>query len=79
MTARDCVPETFDRRMIMVPNDHFITSRVTDHSTDHAPNRHTAAFSVSCDSDINLVPGLIEKAVAALPFVQTLPGGPEVG
>ena len=47
MTARACVRATFDGRMIMVPNDHFITTRVVNHSSAASPNRYAAAFSVS--------------------------------
>jgi potassium efflux system protein len=77
MTARACVLETFDGRMIVVPNDHFITTRVVNYSSETSPNRYEAAFSVSYDTDINLVPAIIEKAVAAVPFVLTLPETPE--
>ena len=76
MTARACVLQTFDGRMILVPNDHFITTRVTNYSSQASPNRYEARFSVSYDADMNLVPGVIEKAVAALPFVLTAPEGP---
>ncbi len=77
MTARACMLETFDGRMIMVPNDHFITTRVVNFSTDTSPNRYEAAFSVSYDTDINLVPAIVEAAVAALPFVLQVPEAPE--
>jgi potassium-dependent mechanosensitive channel len=76
MTARACVLQTFDGRMIMVPNDHFITTRVVNYSSEASPNRYEAAFSVSYETDINLVPGIIEQAVAALPFVLSVPDGP---
>ena len=78
MTARACLLQTFDGRVIMVPNDHFITSRVVNFSTDTSPNRYEAAFSVSYDTDMNAVPAVVEAAVAALPFVLQLPEGPEV-
>ena len=76
MTARACVLQTVDGRMIVVPNDHFITTRVINFSANWSPNRYEAAFSVSYDTDTNLVPGLIEKAVAALPFVLKVSEGP---
>ena len=76
MTARACVLQTFDGRMILVPNDHFITTRVTNYSSQASPNRYEARFSVSYDADMNLVPGVIEAAVAALPFVLSVPEGP---
>jgi potassium efflux system protein len=78
MTARACVLQTFDGRMIVVPNDHFITTRVTNFSTGGSPNRYEAAFSVSYDSDMNLVVKVVERAVADLPFVLQEPEGPEV-
>ena len=76
MTARACVLQTFDGRMILVPNDHFITTRVTNYSSQASPNRYEARFSVSYDTDMNLVPGVIEAAVGALPFVLQDPEGP---
>ena len=77
MTARSCVLETFDGKWIVVPNEHFITSRVINYSDQGSANRYEAAFSVSYDTDINKVPEIIEKAVAALPFVLKHPDGPD--
>lgn len=77
MTARACVLETFDGKWIMVPNDHFITTRVVNYSDQGSANRYEAPFSVSYDTDINRVPGIIETAVAALPFVLKEPDGPD--
>ena len=77
MTARACVLETFDGRWIVVPNDHFITTRVINYSDQGSANRYSVGFSVSYETDINLVPALIEAAIGALPFVLTLPGGPD--
>lgn len=75
MTARACILETFDGRWIVVPNDHFITSRVVNYSDQGSANRYEATFSVSCDTDLDRVPVVIEKAVAALPFVLADPNG----
>lgn len=77
MTARACVLETFDGKWIVVPNDHFITTRVINYSDQGSANRYEALFSVSYDTDINLVPEIIETAVAALPFVLKDPDGPD--
>ena len=77
MTARACVLETFDGKWIVVPNEHFITTRVVNYSDQGSANRYEALFSVSYDTDINLVPGIIETAVAALPFVLKAPDGPD--
>jgi potassium-dependent mechanosensitive channel len=77
MTARACILETFDGRWIVVPNEHFITTRVVNYSDQGSANRYEAVFSVSYDTDINRVPAIIEAAVGALPFVLKLPDGPD--
>ncbi|MEH7827742.1 mechanosensitive ion channel family protein [Gemmobacter denitrificans] len=77
MTARACVLETFDGKWIVVPNEHFITTRVVNYSDQGSANRYEAEFSVSYDTDINKVPEIIETAVAALPFVLKTPDGPD--
>ena len=77
MTARACILETFDGKWIVVPNDHFITTRVVNYSDQGSANRYEAPFSVSYDTDINRVPEIIENAVAALPFVLKDPDGPD--
>ncbi|NEY90108.1 mechanosensitive ion channel family protein [Tabrizicola oligotrophica] len=77
MTARACVLETFDGKWIVVPNDHFITTRVVNYSDQGSANRYDVPFSVSYDTDINRVPEIIETAVAALPFVLKQPDGPD--
>ena len=77
MTARACILETFDGKWIVVPNEHFITTRVVNYSDQGSANRYEAPFSVSYDTDINRVPDIIETAVAALPFVLREPDAPD--
>jgi potassium efflux system protein len=77
MTARACILETFDGRWIVVPNEHFITTRVVNYSDQGSANRYEVPFSVSYESDIERVPEIIENAVAALPFVLSQPDGPD--
>ena len=77
MTARACILETFDGRWIVVPNEHFITTRVINYSDQGSANRYEVGFSVSYDTDINTVPDIITDAVAALPFVLAQPEGPD--
>jgi len=77
MTARAAILETWDGKWIVVPNEHFITTRVVNYSDSGSANRYEAPFSVSYDTDINKVPEIIEKAVAALPFVLAKPDGPD--
>lgn len=78
MTARACVLETFDGKWIVVPNEHFITTRVVNYSDQGSANRYEVEFSVSYDTDINRVPDLVEAAVGRLPFVLSKPDGPDV-
>ncbi len=78
LTARATVLKTFDGRQIMVPNEHFITTRVTNYSDSGSPNRYEALFSVSYDTDINLVPAIIIDAVSKHPDILQSPEGPDV-
>ena len=55
-TARSMILETYDGRWIVVPNEDFITTRVVNYSDQGSANRYEADFSVSYDTDINLVP-----------------------
>lgn len=76
-TARAMILETYDGRWIVVPNEDFITTRVTNYSDGGSANRYEAPFSVSYDTDINLVPDIIEKAVSKLDFVLSEPDKPD--
>nr|WP_319247555.1 mechanosensitive ion channel domain-containing protein [uncultured Celeribacter sp.] len=77
MTARAAILETYDGKWIVVPNEHFITTRVVNYSDSGSANRYEAPFSVSYDTDINKVPDIIEAAVAKLDFVLEDPDGPD--
>ncbi|WP_298915671.1 mechanosensitive ion channel domain-containing protein [uncultured Roseobacter sp.] len=77
MTARAAILETFDGRWIVVPNEDFITTRVVNYSDSGSANRYEAPFSVSYDTDINLVPGIIEEAVTTHPDVLDTPYPPD--
>lgn len=76
-TARAMILETFDGRWIVVPNEDFITTRVVNYSDQGSANRYEAPFSVSYETDINIVPDIIEAAVSKLPFVLKEPDGPD--
>ena len=76
-TARAMFLETFDGRWIVVPNEDFITTRVVNYSDQGSANRYEAPFSVSYDTDINLIPDMVEKAVSELPFILQEPDGPD--
>ena len=77
MTARAAILETFDGKWIVVPNEDFIVTRVVNYSDSGSANRYEAEFSVSYDTDINTIPGIINPAVAALGFVLDDPEGPD--
>jgi potassium efflux system protein len=63
MAARAATLETFDGRWIVVPNEDFITTRVVNYSDSGSANRYETPFSVSYDTEINKVPGIVEAAV----------------
>ena len=77
MTARAAILETFDGRWIVVPNEDFITTRVVNYSDSGSANRYEAPFSVSYETDINKVPGIVEAAVATHPEVLSKPFPPD--
>lgn len=77
MNARATILETFDGRWIVVPNEDFIVTRVTNYSDSGSANRYEAPFSVSYDTDINLVPDIVAKAVATHPGVLDEPYPPD--
>lgn len=77
MTARAAILETYDGRWIVVPNEDFITTRVVNYSDSGSANRYEAPFSVSYDTDINLVPDIVEKAVATHAEILDAPYPPD--
>ncbi|WP_420326383.1 mechanosensitive ion channel family protein [Mameliella sp.] len=76
-TARAMILETYDGRWIVVPNEDFITTRVINYSDQGSANRYEAPFSVSYNTDINLVPDIVEAAVAKHPGVLSAPYPPD--
>jgi potassium efflux system protein len=77
MMARATILETYDGRWIVVPNEDFIVTRVTNYSDAGSNNRLEALFSVSYDTDINRVPDIICAAVAQVPGVLNTPEPPD--
>jgi small-conductance mechanosensitive channel len=75
--ARATILETFDGKWIVVPNEDFITSRIINWSDAGSGNRYEVDFSVSYDTDINLIPDLVSQAVARHPAVLNEPDGPD--
>ncbi len=77
MMARAIILETFDGRWIVVPNEDFIVTRVVNYSDSGSANRFEVPFSVSYNTDINLVPDIIEAAVAKHDGVLSEPYPPD--
>lgn len=77
MNMRATILETFDGRWIVVPNEDFIVTRVTNYSDSGSANRYEAPFSVSYDTDINKVPDIVEAAVAKHKDVLDAPYPPD--
>ncbi|MFY9210129.1 MAG: mechanosensitive ion channel domain-containing protein [Aestuariivita sp.] len=77
LTARAIILESFDGRWLVVPNEDFIITRVVNYSDQGSANRYEAPFSVSYDTDINLVPAIVEAAVATHPGVLSEPFPPD--
>ena len=77
MLSRATILETFDGKWIVVPNEDFITTRITNWSDAGSGNRYEVDFSVAYDTDINKVPAIIEKAVSTHPAVLQKPEGPD--
>ena len=78
MGARATILETFDGKWIVVPNEDFIVSRIINWSDAGSGNRYEVDFSVSYETDINLIPDLITKAVLKHPAVLSEPEAPDV-
>jgi len=76
--ARATILETFDGKWVVVPNEDFIVSRIINWSDAGSGNRYEVEFSVSYDTDINLIPDLISKAVMKHPAVLSEPEEPDV-
>lgn len=77
MLSRATILETFDGKWIVVPNEDFITTRITNWSDAGSGNRYEAEFSVAYDTDINKVPAIVEAAVATHQDVLTEPEAPD--
>ena len=77
MMARATILETYDGKWIVVPNEDFIITRVVNYSDSGSANRLEANFSVSYDTDINKVPGIVEAAASKHDWVLQKPEPPD--
>lgn len=77
LNMRSSSLETFDGKMIVVPNEKFITTSFTNWTHDDPRQRYTLEFSVAYDSDIPSIPKLILDAIKQHPQVLLEPELPD--
>lgn len=71
--ARYTLVETFEGREVMVPNEDFITNRVTNWTFHNSRGRISIDIGVSYDSDINLAYDLMLEAATEHPRTSDKP------
>ncbi len=76
--SRASTIKTYDGKEVMIPNEDFITTRVTNWTGSSDRIRYEVEFGVSYDTDINKVPDLITKAVLTDKRVLKNPEMPDV-
>ena len=69
--------QTYDGKMVVVPNEKFITSTFTNWTHEDPRQRYSLTFSVAYDSDIPSIPGLILNAIKQHPQVLLEPELPD--
>lgn len=77
LNMRSSTLETFDGKEINVPNERFITTRVTNWTHSDTRQRYEVSFTVAHDTDVRVVPALVEKAMAKVKGVLQKPEAPE--
>lgn len=69
--------ETFEGKMVLVPNEKFISAPFNNWSHKDQNQRYSVKFSLPYDSDIRSVCDLVREAVATHPQVKSGEGVPE--
>ena len=77
LNMRSSTLETYDGKSIMVPNEQFITTAFTNWTHVDTRQRYTVEFSVSYDTDIPKVPGIILAAISKHPQILQEPEKPD--
>ena len=77
LNMRSSSLETYDGKIIVIPNEKFITSSFTNWTHDDPRQRYTLNFSVAYDSDIPAIPKLILDAIKQHPQVLLEPEMPD--
>ena len=76
LNMRSSTLETFDGKEIMVPNEKFITTKVTNWTHHDPRQRYDVPFTVTYDSDPRQVLTLVEKALSNCESVLQKPHPP---
>ena len=77
LNMRSSTLKTFDGKIIVVPNEQFITTAFTNWTHQDTLQRYDFEFSVSYDSDIPKVPEIIIDAIRKHPQVLEKPEEPD--
>jgi small-conductance mechanosensitive channel len=77
LNMRSSTLKTFDGKIIVVPNEQFITTAFTNWTHQDTLQRYDFEFSVSYDADIPKVPGIIIDAIRKHPQVLEEPEEPD--
>ena len=78
LNMRSSTLETFDGKEIMVPNEKFITTRVTNWTHHDPRQRYEVPFAIAYDSDPRKVQALLIKAIGKCKDVLQEPEVPSV-
>jgi len=74
---RSSTLQTFDGKIVVVPNEQFITTAFTNWTHQDSRQRYEFEFSISYESDIEKVPGIIIAAISEHPQVLQQPELPD--
>ena len=77
LNMRDTALETFEGKMVLVPNEKFITAPFNNWSHKDQNQRYSVKFSLPYDCDIRRVCDLVREAVKTHPQVKSGEGVPE--
>ena len=69
INMRSTTIETYDGKEVMVPNEKFITTTFVNWTRDDPRQRYEVDFQVAYNTDLDLIPEMIGKAVAQHPQV----------
>ncbi len=77
LNMRSSTLKTFDGKIVVVPNEQFITTAFTNWTHQDSRQRYEFEFSVSYESDIEKVPEVIIAAISEHPQVLQQPELPD--